>query len=132
MKFSMGSTILAGGNSVGEQPYDLMINNSRQFQIATAMRADAVKNFDRGNQQTTVEFKVSKRHFTVEEALAYVLQLGTSLKDLPTTLTIVEEPSQDAYSLSDAVIVDVQSCSNGIVSSHSYRIIGGNFTKDGL
>ncbi|MDR1457879.1 MAG: hypothetical protein LBI47_03465, partial [Puniceicoccales bacterium] len=117
MKITIGTIILAGGNVVNEQPYDLKINNSRQVQIASALRAISVRGFDRGNQQTTLEFKVSKRHSSVEEAQAYAIQHAASLTNLPSTLVITEEPSQDTYSLNDAVISEVQSISDGVVSS---------------
>ncbi|MDR1528128.1 MAG: hypothetical protein LBS22_00885 [Puniceicoccales bacterium] len=130
MKITIGTIILAGGNVANEQPYDLKINNSRQVQIAPAMRAIAVRGFDRGNQQTTLEFKVSKKHSSVEEAQAYAIQHAASLTNLSSTLVITEEPSQDTYSLNDVVIGEVQSVSEGVVSSHAYKIIGGIFTKD--
>ncbi|MDR2778738.1 MAG: hypothetical protein LBB16_00405 [Puniceicoccales bacterium] len=129
MKITIGTVILAGGNVVNEQPYDLKINNSRQIQIAFAMRAAAIRGFDRGNQQTTLEFKVSKRHSSVEEAQAYAIQHAASLTNLSSTLVITEEPSQDTYLLNDAVIGEIQSVSDGIVSSHAYKIIGGIFIK---
>jgi hypothetical protein len=66
----------------------------------------------------------------VEEAQAYAIQHAASLANLPSTLVITEEPSQDTYSLNDAVISEVQSVSDGVVSSHAYKIIGGIFTKD--
>jgi hypothetical protein len=132
MIISIGTVILAAGNSENERPYALRVNNSRQFQTATAVGADTVRNFDRGNQQTTVEFRVSKKHSSVEEAQAYVLKHAASLKNLSPVLTITAEPSGDIYSLGDAIIGDVQSQSNGIVSSHFYKIIGGNFSKTDL
>jgi hypothetical protein len=126
----MGSAVLAGGNSVNEQPYDLRISNGRQVQIATAMRTGAIRSFDRGNQRTTLEFKVSKRHGSAEEAQTYALAHAASLKNLGTTLSMVLEHSQDVYVLEDATIVEVRSMADGIVSSHSYEIVGGNFTKE--
>jgi hypothetical protein len=130
MKITMGTIILAGGNVANERPYDLKISNSRQVQIASALRAISVRGFDRGNQQTTLEFKVLKSHSSVEEAQAYAIQHAASLTNLPSTLVITEEPSQDTYSLNDAVISEVQSVSDGVVSSHAYKITGGIFTKD--
>ncbi|MDR1890665.1 MAG: hypothetical protein LBQ23_00565 [Puniceicoccales bacterium] len=130
MKITIGTVTLAGGNVSNEQPYDLQINNSRQTQIASAMRAAAIRGFDRGNQQTTLEFKVSKRHSSVEEAQAYAIQHAASLTNLSSTLVITEEPSQDTYSLNDVVISEVQSVSDGVVSTHAYKIIGGTFTKN--
>jgi hypothetical protein len=129
MKILVGTFVLAGGSSANEQPYDFKISHSRQVQIATSMRAAAVKGFDRGNQQTTLEFKVSRKHDSVEGAQAYVIQHAASLNGLSSTLTIIEEPSQDVYLLSDAVISETQSTGEGIVSLHAYRIVGGNFTK---
>ncbi|MDR2432223.1 MAG: hypothetical protein LBD34_00510 [Puniceicoccales bacterium] len=130
MKITIGTIILAGGNVANEQPYDLKINNFRQVQIASAIRATSVRGFDRGNQQTTLEFKVSRGHPSVEEAQAYAIQHAASLVNLPSTLVITEEPSKDTYSLNDAVISEVQSVSDGVTSSHAYKIIGGIFTKD--
>jgi hypothetical protein len=43
---------------------------------------------------------------------------------------ITKESSQDSYSLNDAVLGEVQSVTEGAVSSHVDKIIGGIFTKD--
>jgi hypothetical protein len=129
MKISIGVVVLAGGISSNEQPYDFVISNSRQAQIVSTVRASTARGFDRGNQRTILEFKVSKKHNSVEEAQAYVMQHAASLQNLETTLTVIGEPSQDIYSLGDAVIKEVRSTSDGIVSTHAYKIIGGNFSK---
>lgn len=129
MKISMGTVVLIAGDAANERAYDFKITNTRQIQIATGVRSVTVKGFDRGNQQTTVEFRVSKRHDSAQKAQEYVLQHAASLKNLSPTLTITVEPSQETYALGDAAIGDVQSESEGIVSSHFYKIVGGNFTK---
>ncbi|MDR2737377.1 MAG: hypothetical protein LBB18_00330 [Puniceicoccales bacterium] len=130
MKIYIGTVVLAGGICNSEQPYDFVIKNSRQVQIVPTMRATAVTGFDRRNQKTVLEFKVSKKHSSVMEAQAYVVQHAASLQDLPTVLTVVCEPSQSAYSLHGAVISEVQSTNEGMASKHSYVIVGGNFSKD--
>ncbi|MDR3143898.1 MAG: hypothetical protein LBT64_00135 [Puniceicoccales bacterium] len=130
MKILIGTVILAGGREADEEPYDLKISNSRSVQMSSSVRASTAKVFDRGNQQTAVEFKVSKKHHSSADAQSHVLQLASSLKTLPPTLTVIEEPSNATYSLGDAAMEDVQSTCSGIVSTHVYRIIGGNFTKN--
>jgi hypothetical protein len=126
----MGPITLAGGNSAGEQPYDLRIGNTRRTQIAAGMRAEAIRGFDRGNQRTTLEFKVSRRHGSAEEAQVYAVVHAASLKNLGNTLSLTMESSGDVYVLEDAVIGEVQSTADGIVSIHSYGIVGGNFRKE--
>jgi hypothetical protein len=130
MKISFGEMSLAGGNVVNERPYDVRIGNSRQTQAVLTMRAPAAKMIDRGNQMTVFEFKVAKKHDSVEDAQTFVLQHSASLQNLGSTLTVVEEPSQSSYSLSDAVIREVKSSSDGVVSMHAYNITGGNFSKN--
>jgi hypothetical protein len=130
MKISMGAIVLAGGMSAGGEPYDLKISNSRSVQIASSVRAVAAKGFDRGNQQTVFEFKVSRKHDSSTAAQSHVLGLAELLKNLPPTVTVVEEPSGDTYSLNDAAIAEVQSTCSGITSVDFYKIIGGNFTKN--
>ncbi|MDR1414145.1 MAG: hypothetical protein LBI56_04420 [Puniceicoccales bacterium] len=130
MKISVGEIILARGDVADEHPYDFKLSNIRQIQIAMAMRAGAVRGFDRGNLQTTVEFKVSRRHESVGEAQTFVLQHAASLNGVASTLAIVEEPSGNVYLLNDIVIGEVQSGSEGVVSVHFYKIIGGLFTKN--
>ncbi|MDR1433085.1 MAG: hypothetical protein LBI61_01955 [Puniceicoccales bacterium] len=132
MKISMGTVVLVAGDSSNERAYDFKITNTRQIQIATAVRSATARGFDRGNQQTTVEFRVSKRHDSAQKAQKYVLQHAALLKNLSPTLTIAVEPSQEIYALSDAAIGDVQSESEGVVSLHFYKIIGGNFAKISL
>jgi hypothetical protein len=98
MKITIGTITLAGGNASNEQSYDLQINDSRQTQIPSDMRATPIRGFDRGNQQMTFELRVSKRHSSVEEAQAYAIQHAASLTNLSSTLVITEESSQDTYS----------------------------------
>jgi hypothetical protein len=131
MKIEIGQVVLAGGNSIGEYPYDFKISNERSVQIAPTVRATAAKCYDRKNQRTTIEFRVAKRHKSADEAHAYVISHAASLNDFQgSALKITVEPSQVAYSLDSAAIAEVQSISDGIVSIHSYRIIGGNFIRN--
>ncbi|MDR1414074.1 MAG: hypothetical protein LBI56_04030 [Puniceicoccales bacterium] len=130
MRISLGTIVLAKGNIADEQPYDFKLTNARQVQIAAALRADAVKGFDRGNRQTTLEFKVSRRHESAEEAQMHVLQHAASLNGAHSSLLIVAEPSGDAYLLNDVAVGEVQSASEDIISTHFYKIIGGIFTKN--
>jgi hypothetical protein len=95
---TIGIITLAGGNISNEQPYDLKMNNSRQIETASPMRARAMRGCDRGNQQTTLELKVSKRHFSLEEAQAYSIQHAASLTNVSSTLVITNEPLYDAHS----------------------------------
>jgi hypothetical protein len=73
---------------------------------------------------------VSNKHVSVKAAQAYTIQHAPSLKILSSTLVITEESSQDTYFLNDVGISEVESMSNRIISSHAYKIIGGNFTKN--
>ncbi|MDR1255767.1 MAG: hypothetical protein LBJ94_02490 [Puniceicoccales bacterium] len=129
MKIFIGDIVLAGGVEAHESPYDVNIRSEREVQVTGTLRGSTARSYDRGNQRTTVNFKVTRRHGSVEDAQKFVLIHGASLGNLSTSLTIVEEPSAVQFILSDAAIVSVQSSANGSASVHEYRIVGGNFSQ---
>ena len=129
MKISIGTVILAGGAAVDEQPYDFSISNTRLIQMANTIRGETTQGFDRGNQRTSLEFRVVKRHESAEAAETFVIEHAAQLKNLGTDLVITEEPSQQMYTLNDAVISTVECSFEGIASFHFYKIIGGNFRR---
>ena len=129
MKISIGTVELVRGSDYNEQPYDFVINHVRQIQVANILRAVSAKYYDRGNISTTLEFKVSRRHKDVESAQMYINQHLSILSNLSSTLTITEEPSLTSYSLVNAVISKTSSFCEGAVSTHFYKITGGNFLQ---
>lgn len=129
MKISIGNISLARGYDHKEEPYDFSLHHTRQTQMATILRANSAKLYDRGNQIITIIFSVSKQHATVEAAQQYVIQHAIELNNLSSQLIIVEEPSQKQFILSDAVISETTSSSTGITSTHFYKIIGGNLSS---
>lgn len=129
MKISIGTVELVRGSDYNEQPYDFVINHVRQIQVANILRAVSAKYYDRGNISTILEFKVSRRHKDVESAQMYIIQHLSILSNLSSTLTITEEPSLTSYSLVNAVISKTSSFCEGAVSTHFYKVTGGNFLQ---
>lgn len=129
MKISIGTVELVRGSDYNEQPYDFVINHVRQIQVANILRAVSAKYYDRGNISTILEFKVSRRHKDVESAQMYIIQHLSILSNLSSTLTLTEEPSLTSYSLVNAVISKTSSFCEGAVSTHFYKITGGNFLQ---
>ena len=129
MKISIGTVELVRGSDYNEQPYDFVINHVRQIQVVNILRAVSAKYYDRGNISTILEFKVSRRHKDVESAQMYIIQHLSILSNLSSTLTITEEPSLTSYSLVNAVISKTSSFCEGAVSTHFYKITGGNFLQ---
>jgi hypothetical protein len=125
MKIAFGDISLAGGVTYGETPIDFKIFGQRSIQFVETIRAAETKAIDRGNLGTRIEFRVRKKHDTTEDAQIYALHHASELHDLETTLTITAEPSNRIYFLTHAVIMGVESGSNGNVSEHFYRIVGG-------
>jgi hypothetical protein len=130
MKILIGDVVLAGGVEGHESPYDVSIRNDREVQIAETLRGGAARGYDRGNQRTTIGFKVTRRHDSTEAAQLFTLSHAASLNNLQTSVSVVGEPSGVTFVLSDAAVVSVQSSSAGNVSTHEYRIVGGNFSRE--
>ncbi|MDR0679731.1 MAG: hypothetical protein LBF42_01690 [Puniceicoccales bacterium] len=129
MKILIGDIVLASGVEAHESPYDVSIRSEREVQIVETLRSNVAKSYDRGNQRTTISFKVARRHSSIEDAQQFVLSHGAALVNLATALTVIEEPSGDEFVLSDASVAAVQSSSSGSASIHEYRVVGGNFSK---
>ncbi len=130
MKISIGNISLANGHDHKEEPYDFSLHHTRQTQMATPLRSNSSKWYDRGNQTITITFSVTKQHTSVEAAQQYVIQHAIELNNLSSQLIIVEEPSQKQFILLDAVMSEITSSSTGITSTHFYKIIGGNLSSD--
>ncbi|MDR0418074.1 MAG: hypothetical protein LBH08_01385 [Puniceicoccales bacterium] len=128
MKISFGNINLANGIEYGETPIDFKIFGQRAIQIMETVRSNEARAVDRGNLTTRIEFRVRKKHDTVEAAQNYAIRHASELRDLQTDLTIVGEPSNTTYYLKNAVVSSVESTGNGNVSEHFYKIIGGAVT----
>ncbi|MDR1906827.1 MAG: hypothetical protein LBQ03_01225 [Puniceicoccales bacterium] len=131
MKISFGNINLASGIGYGETPIDFKVFGQRAIQLMSTIRGDEAKAVDRGNLTTRIEFRVRKKHDTVEAAQNYAVRHASELRDLQTDLTIVGEPSNTAYCLKNAVVSSVESMGNGTVSEHFYKIVGGAVTLAG-
>ena len=129
MKIKIGTIILAAGVEANEAPYDLKISNTRSVQVALSIRGECVKNFDRGNQQTVLEFAVTRKHESTEDAQLFIMQHSSSLSNLVDYLSVTEEPSGRVYYLTDAAITEVKSVSAHNTSTHAYKIVGGKFVE---
>jgi hypothetical protein len=128
MKIAFGDINLANGIEYGETPIDFKIFEQRAVQMISAIRGDEVKAVDRGNHNTRIEFRVRKKHDNSEAAQDYTIRHASELHNLQTNLTILGEPSNTPYYLHNAVIASVESTSNGNISEHFYKIIGGAIT----
>lgn len=129
MKILIGEIVLSGGEEDYQSPYDISITNERNIQIVNTLRGIDAKGYDRGNQKTILEFKVSREHSSTEAAQKFVFEHAASLSGLKTYLTIIEEPSGDIFYLPNAVICSVRSVTSMNTTTHTYRIMGGNFCK---
>ena len=126
MKISFGTTTIAGGKEASQEPFDVQLRTLNQVQVASFLRADSVKTFDRGNRSTSFSFKVIRRHETVLAASEFLLSHATSLHSLSTTLTIaLEDAESTTYQLPYATLVSVQSEQKGNTTTHRYEIMGG-------
>jgi hypothetical protein len=125
MKIFFGNIYLVNGVECGEVPIDFKVSGQRTLQLLSTIRGAEAKAVDRGNLTTHVEFRVRKKHDTAEAAQNYVIRHASELRDLQTDLTIVSEPGNEIYCLKNAVISGVESTSNGNVSEHFYKIVGG-------
>jgi hypothetical protein len=128
MEIFLGDIHLANGIEYGEMPIDFKVFGQRTIQLLSTIRGNEAKAIDRGNLTTRLEFRVRKKHDTAEAAQHYVIRHASELRDLQTDLTIVGEPSNMTYYLKNAVISSVESSSNGNVSEHFYKIVGGAVT----
>lgn len=130
MKIKIGTITLAAGTEVNESPYDLKISNTRSVQVSSSIRGECVKSFDRGNQQTVLEFTVTRKHESTEDAQIFTMQHASSLNNLADYLSITEEPSGSIYYLTDASIAEIRSVSTHNTSTHEYKIVGGKFVAN--
>ena len=130
MKILFGETELARGNEYGEVPLELKISGNREVQILSTIRGRASKALDRGNLVTSVEFRIRRKHATVEDAQKDTINYASSIDTSPSTLTIISEPGNTTYLLDNAVISGVVSSSSGNISEHFYKIIGGAISEE--
>ncbi|MDR2812394.1 MAG: hypothetical protein LBB05_01200 [Puniceicoccales bacterium] len=125
MKIFFGDISLVGGIECGETPIDFKVLGQRTIQMLSTIRGSEAKAVDRGNLTTRLEFRVRKKHGTAEIAQHYAIRHASELRNLQSDLTIVGEPSNTTYCLKNAVVSSVESVSNGNVSEHFYKIVGG-------
>lgn len=128
MKILIGEVVLAGGEAINQSPYDISIFNERDVQISGTLRGASVHGYDRGNQQTTLIFSVARRHDSVEDAQNFLLKHAAGLNGLSSDLRIIEEPSGEEIYLPNAAIRNVRGSLSVNVTTHTYQIIGGNFS----
>jgi hypothetical protein len=130
MKIFIGEIALAGGVEAQESPCDMTIRNEREVQIVGVLRGNSAVSYDRGNQRTILNFTVTRRHNSIEDAQKFILMHAANLCNLSASVSVIEEPSGDEYVLPNATVVGVRSSSLGSTSTHEYRIVGGNFFKN--
>lgn len=129
MKINIGTIVLADGVEKNEAPYNVKISNTRAIQVTQSIRGESVKSYDRGNQQTTLEFTVTRKHESIEDAQMFILQHSSSLNNLSDYLTIIEEPSNLVYYLTDATIAEINGYVTNNTSTHQYKVIGGKIVE---
>ena len=129
MKILFGKTALARGADYDEMPIDLKITGDRGIQVLSTIRGASARAINRGNLTTSIEFRVRKKHSTAEDAQQDAIEHASSIVTEPSQLTIITEPGNAIYWLNNAVISGIVSTSNGNISEHFYKIIGGNISE---
>ena len=129
MKILFGEKALARGVDYGEMPIDFKITGDRGMQLLTSIRGTSACAINRGNLTTSIEFRLRKKHKTIEDAQQDAINHASSIETSPSQLTIITEPGNATYLLNNAVISGIVSTSNGNISEHFYKIIGGNISE---
>ncbi len=128
MKILIGDVVLAGGEEVNQSPYDISILSERDVQTVKTLRGINAKSYDRGNQVTTFDFKVTRKHDSIEAAQEFILGHAANLYELESFLTVIEEPSEKTFYLLNAVVSSVYSTITVNTTTHFYHILGGQFS----
>jgi hypothetical protein len=130
MKILFGIVELARGLTQRESPRQFTLETLRATQSASALRAENIQAFDRGNAQNLVRFAVTRRHDDLETALEFALTHAASLADAGPLLTFVLEdgPGTAELYLPDAALRSVLCTPVGIATDTSYEFVGGPIT----
>ncbi|MDR3316682.1 MAG: hypothetical protein LBS68_01215 [Puniceicoccales bacterium] len=127
----MGSLVLAGGLSEGEEPFAMYLGLNKLVQITTVLRSPSARSFDRGNRTVELRFSVLRRHPSVLAATKFLLSHGASLAALGGTATIVpENASQITYYLTAAALRSIHGAQEGTTTTHVYVLVGGGLTTE--
>lgn len=130
MKIVFDHIELARGNSHCENPIDLKIRGQKELQLATLLRAEEVRVFDRGNLRTLITFKVIRKHANKEESESFVLQHAAVLAAAQgRALFFLEDQDKRSFILNDASVRQIDSQSEGVTSFHTYEIVGSKFEQ---
>ena len=130
MKILLGKIELARGLALRESPRRFALETTRETQIATALRADAVRALDRGNAKTVARFTVARRHESLEAALRFACTHASSLANSPGYLTLILEdgPGAAELHLTNAAVRSVRCAPAGLTTDTEYEFVGGAVT----
>lgn len=125
MKINLGEISLSRGIEYFECPENFRIQSLKEIQIASFLRAKAVKIFDRGNVQIIITFKVARQHESTKTALTHLIKHTEVATDAHGKAFFdLEDSQRTAFYLQNATIRNLSSYIDGITSHHSYEIIG--------
>lgn len=133
MKITLGTgddaIVLCAGGADSVDGFSL--NGQQQVQWLDAVRAASSIPANRGNQRTTLSFRIERQHADLPTAEAFVLQHWAALTGLQATCILTSdetEPVTVMY-LPDCVVESVQGSYEGISSIFTYRLVGGALTE---
>ena len=130
MKIFLGELVLVGGAELNEEPINLKITSNRLVQTIYTLRADNAQPVDRGNVVVQIEFRVRRKHKSIEDAQIYTISRTSELNQLVSTLTVMPEPDGQAFYLQNATIQNTEFSLNGNISECFYKIVGGNLANE--
>lgn len=128
MKITLNNIELARGDTHKESPVDFKINEKRSIQVASFLRGEAIKTFDRGNSETRIDFKVIRHHPSIDDACNFFLSHTATTHMLHGTLYVFKEDSPNSYKVDNACVLQVKSTIKGMATEHEYSIIGGKIS----
>jgi hypothetical protein len=119
------SITLADDNTLREGPQGLKLQVQRQRQVVQAIGADESDQHDRGNQQTTVTFRVRHQHATLAASAAAWL-----MADGPIHLKGYVKFTQgsEVRYLPKAAVSSLGAEIRGVSTIRDYTITGGRMT----
>jgi hypothetical protein len=129
----MGKIYLAGE---GDESVDrFAINTQRTVQIATRLRAEYTRPYNRRNVTTRISFHVKHTHSSLLEAQVYMCRHEANLQTdaiggLVQIICYAPGSSTTIYYLHNAQLESHDQSRHGVTTLHSYTLVGGRFSTD--
>jgi hypothetical protein len=132
MKIYFGNLLIARGIAYHESPSDFKITINKHVQTVALLRAETVKNFDRGNLKVEVFFRIIRKHSSSNEAIEYTLEHPTAIKSIHGSIRFITESEIDpiTFCLQDSALQMIESSVTGNISNHKYLYVGSHFSKE--